>query len=56
MASERFITPHQLSTSSTIAPIPCVELWMFKCAVVGCAVVKASVVSCADNRRKPCAT
>ena len=28
---------------------------MFKCAVVGCAVVKASVVSDADNRRKTCA-
>ena len=35
---------------------PCVKLWMFKCAVVGCAVVKASVVSDADNRRKTCAT
>ena len=51
-ASEGFITPHQLSTSSTIVPLPCVELWMFKCAVVGCAVVKASAVSDADDRRK----
>ena len=34
----------------------CVELWMFKCAVVGCAVVKAIVVSDADNKRKTCAT
>ena len=56
MASERFITPHQPSTSSTIAPIPCVELWMFKFAVVGCAAVKASVVSYGDNRRTTCAT
>ena len=52
IASERFITPHQLSTSPTIAPLPCVELWMFECAVVGCAVGRANVVSVADNRRK----
>ena len=55
-ASERFITPHQLSASSTIAPLPCVELWMFKCAVVGCAVVKANEVSDAENKNKTCAT
>ena len=56
MASQRFITPHQLFKGSTIAPLPCVELLMFKCAVVDCAVVKANVVSDADNRKKISAT
>ena len=55
-ATEGFITPHQSSARSTIALLPCVDLWMFKCAVVGCAVAKASVVSDADNRRKTCAS
>ena len=40
MASERFITPDQPSTSSTSAPLLCVELRMFKCAVVGCTLVR----------------
>ena len=56
IASERFITPHKPSTSATIAPQPCVEFWMFKCAVVGCAVAQANVVSDADNRKKTFAT
>ena len=29
---------------------------MFKCAVVGCAVAKISVISDADNRKKTSAT
>ena len=51
MSRERFITPHQPSTSSASAPPPCVELWMFKCAIVGFRSGEASVVSDADNKR-----
>ena len=56
--ASRVIQPSTISIVKLIfcEKIECAKLWMFKCAAAGCAVVKARVVSDADNRRKTCAT